>query len=471
MKKTMLILWSLLVVSCTSHVEELESVKSNLTASINVPDTTSNVTIQTVSNIAITFSEFGDIPSRTTKREIKDIESVNSESGEPLFYIVNYTNNQGFLVISATKDYYPILAFSEKGEFRINNAIKSGAKFWYEGHKNAIANSDSIPNEMKKQFRALWTNYNIQEEPLVASRNASEVYSLINRSISQWQSEGYLVYTLSDYKNTGEFQALPQNIQNSILQNAEIYTNLNYGNKHDISFILKKDVYNYKVGPLLQTTWGQENGYNAYVPYLYPVGCTAVSMGQIMRYHECPSSYNWDLMSNNSASTTTASLLYDIGEAVNTTYTPAGSGATTEAAFAAFKNIFGYSNIEMINHDAAQVENQLKLGYPVWMRGVDNNQGGHAWVCDGYQIIRPYAFIKLMTLEDCPSSYTPQTFTNPYTYPMESDLQTAYHMNWGWGDETPNYDGYFADPLVNPGNGNANFSSYRIDFINIYPTN
>ena len=46
MKKTMFILWSLLVVSCISHVEELVSVKSNLTASINVPDTTQHLSDQ-----------------------------------------------------------------------------------------------------------------------------------------------------------------------------------------------------------------------------------------------------------------------------------------------------------------------------------------------------------------------------------------------------------------------------------------
>ena len=28
---------------------------------------------------------------------------------------------------------------------------------------------------------------------------------------------------------------------------------------------------------------------------------------------------------------------------------------------------------------------QIKNNNPVYMRGVDVNNGGHAWVCDGYQ--------------------------------------------------------------------------------------
>lgn len=49
----------------------------------------------------------------------------DSISGLPLIYIVNMTNNNGYVIISANKKSTPILAFSETGHFNPQN--ESGA--------------------------------------------------------------------------------------------------------------------------------------------------------------------------------------------------------------------------------------------------------------------------------------------------------------------------------------------------------
>lgn len=44
----------------------------------------------------------------------------DSLSGKPLVYVVNYGHDNGFVVISASKNTHPILAFSDKGKFVFN---------------------------------------------------------------------------------------------------------------------------------------------------------------------------------------------------------------------------------------------------------------------------------------------------------------------------------------------------------------
>ena len=74
-----------------------------------------------------------------------------------------------------------------------------------------------------------------------------------------------------------------------------------------------------------------------------------------------------------------------------------------------------------------------------------------------------------MTLEQCPSSYEPTMFLNPYTTTIhESYTPSYYHMNWGW-DGTCN--GYYLDDnmVITPGNETYHFKYNREDFINIQP--
>lgn len=404
--------------------------------------------------------------SRSAKKNIYDIHVVNAENGTPLFYIVNYENEKGFVIISATKDYTPILAFSDVGNFDIAHVKETGVSMWLDEQKAFIASIDLLPDSIKMKYRAMWTDYNAHQEELslnTQSRSTEDVYRLIGNSVNQWISEGYTVYRLSEYKNTDEFRNLPQEVQAQLINLPLGYANPYYGGREEVSFVLKKKKESYTYGPLLQTTWGQKNGYNLYTPNQYPAGCVAVAMGQIMKYHQSPYSYNWSAMANDKATSETARLLADIGAAVYMNYAPDGSGSTITNAYNAFKNIYGYTYVKQINYSPEIVMEQIKKYYPVYMRGVDANQGGHAWVCDGYQtIINAFDYIKLMTLEDCPIGYEPQVFTNPYTYPNEPSPYTAFHMNWGWEG---NYDGYYTG--VNP--NNYNFSINREILIDLHP--
>ena len=470
MKKTALLFCISTFVACTSQEDlqlcETDSPCENQLAYITIPDTSRIVTIQTVENIARSFPLTAAGSRYSEEREILSVEAVNDEDGAALFYVVNYKDNRGFLVVSATKDYAPILAYSESGRFCMDRTDETGVSLWLKEQKAAIASVDQLPDSVKLHARSLWTDYNTHREELKPqSRSREDVVKLISSSVNQWESEGYIVYRLSEYKYTDEFNNLPQEVRTHLLELPLGYANPNYGGREQVSFVLKRnDQETHSYGPLLQTFWGQKRKYNQYTPNNYFVGCVAVAMGQIMKYHQYPTSYDWGAMENSEATPTTAQLLADIGTAVGMEYSSLGSSSNIDKACDAFNNVFGYTKAQVVNHESGSVKQQIEKNLPVYMRGKSKGDG-HAWVCDGYvETISYGGCLKLMTLEDCPEDYEPQMFLNPYTYDdtSKSPVVVYWHMNWGWYG---NNDGYYVTPEVK----GYDFTNKRKNIINIYP--
>lgn len=51
------------------------------------------------------------------EREIKEIVPINGEDGEAAMYVVNYADKKGWVVVSASTDYAPILAHGKVGYY------------------------------------------------------------------------------------------------------------------------------------------------------------------------------------------------------------------------------------------------------------------------------------------------------------------------------------------------------------------
>lgn len=454
-------------------VEKKQTEQTTLLALQAKIDLSQKVTEQTVENVANFFSK-KKFASRSADREIKDICAINDSIGNPFCYVVNYGNSSGFIIVSATKDYNPILAYSETGSFDVDKINTSGTSVWLNEQSHYLSLASELPDSIKSKFRAMWTQYETQDLAPGVSRSESDVYNLISRSINEWTNQGYTVYRLSEYKLTDEFNNLPSDVKETLLYLPSGYANPNYGGSENVSFVLKKDVgiYNY-VGPLLSTTWGQELGYNSYIPGNKATGCVAVAMAQIMKYHQYPTTdFAWNFMMEDSPTTETAQLMADI-------YVKVGedSGSNINKAKNAFVNSYHYS-ASVIDHNASSVRNELDNGRPVYMRGFNDTDlfgilldEGHAWVCDGYSNSDVMYEYKLMTLEQCPSDYEPTIFLNPYTTVIhESYSPTYYHMNWGWyGICNGNY--LDDNMTVNPDGNSYHFKHSRKDIINIQPEN
>ncbi len=216
------------------------------------------------------------------------------------------------------------------------------------------------------------------------------------------------------------------------------------------------------VQPLLKSQWSQSDPYYRQTPtydakgyYHCVTGCVATAMAQVMYYHKYPTkgksshSYSWvcddpvgqsATLSANFGNTTydwanmtdtykfqsytttqanaVATLMYHCGVAVDMNYGQNGSGAQTQKVPAALKNYFGYdANYQRIRKDMYSPDSlnsiiaaELKGKRPVLVSG-SNEQGGHAFVCDG------------------------------------SDGSGYFHINWGWAGSN---DGYYLLSLLTP---------------------
>ena len=251
------------------------------------------------------------------------------------------------------------------------------------------------------------------------------------------------------------------------------------------------------VSPLLSTTWSQEEPYNNLCPGTGSnktiVGCVATAMAQLMKYYNWPTTgtgsysylcndgtynygtlsanfgattYDWNNMLNSypSASSGTtaqqnavATLMYHCGVAVNMHYTPTFSGAyTTDVEIAnspypnyptaekALKTYFDYSSSLIGRAKASYTDAQwismlksdLDNAHPLIYDGTDQNeQGGHCFVCDGY------------------------------------DNSNNFHFNWGWNGW---YDGYYALSNMTPvpggsGGGNYDYSYHQTAIFGAVP--
>lgn len=313
-----------------------------------------------------------------------------SYKGQAEYYIYNIYPAGGFVIVSADDAAYPIIGYSSEGYYRPDN-ISPEFSFWMKRYKTQIAS--------------------IRQHNIKATANIQ----------NEWKA----------YKNN-----LPLQSGKSMRSS---------------------------VGPLVKTIWAQAPYYNASCPVTVVdgvdsndvAGCVATAMAQIMKYWAYPphgissnsyslspygvlyanfdtTHYNWAAMPNNVTrnNSEVATLMYDCGVSVDMEYTVDNSGAYVAngdvpshiSAQSAFSQYFGYSGSSMqavyeSNYSYANwvslIENELNSNRPVLYSG-SGDDGGHAWVCDGY------------------NSATDQ-----------------FHMNWGWAGYE---DGYYSLNSLNPDN-------------------
>lgn len=285
------------------------------------------------------------------------------------YYVFNYASDAGYVIIAADDQVAPVLGYVDNGNFDINN-IPDNMRAWLEGYQGEL-------------------NY--------------------IRSHSQ----------------------VPRPAQ----------------------------TLNSSVAPLLSTLWNQSEPYNNQCP-TYTVynttltavtGCVATATAQIMNYHKWPNTgtgshsyinnvggqgnqtisrnfahaYNWDLMLNNYTTSSptaninaVATLMADVGCALEMNYMHGQSGAPTYAVPTALKTYFGYdADMTIISRNAFSVNEwesilraELDARRPIYYSG-SAVAGAHAFVLDGY------------------------------------NSEGMFHINWGWGGSS---DGYFVTTMLNP---------------------
>jgi len=304
-----------------------------------------------------------------------DLVSVASNRDATDYYVFNVSNGEGFVIVAADDRVKPILAYSTKGKYN--------------------------PREVSEGFRFTLDGFR-QEIQYVREHNLSATPDIV-----------------AEWRMVSENGSLNRGQQTRVV-----------------------------VSPLCQTIWNQNYPYNSQCPedpegnggYVY-AGCVATAMGQVLKFWEWPqqgtgshsyhpqgyaqqsanfgeTEYHFELMPLSLDSTNNeedwyyvAQLLHHLGISVDMQYSGSGSGAYSDDVPDALRNYFrytcdnhisnnnwwpgmGYSNEQWAN---MLKEGGLDEGIPLYYSGQDDNwQGGHAFVCDGY------------------------------------DENDYFHFNWGW---------------------------------------
>lgn len=229
---------------------------------------------------------------------------------------------------------------------------------------------------------------------------------------------------------------------------------IEWANEHGFKAAVDKESRNWApIAPLVKSRWDQGKPYYNECPEQNGsrcvTGCVATSMAQVMNYFKYPEvgtgriayntagqrvaldlskrNFDWSNMLDvytsgeytDEQASAVAYLMKCCGYSVQMNYTPQASGASGGIISNALVNNFKYDQdcITRLRDPYSSSEweqmvyDNLKNIGPVVINGASPLDGGHSFVCDGY------------------------------------DGKGYYHFNWGWGGVS---DGYFALDALNP---------------------
>ncbi len=287
---------------------------------------------------------------------------------EITYYIFDVNKDGGFIIISAEDEFSPVIAYSIKSEFKLEG-IPEHINGLYQEYSEKILFVRNNNIKASDQTKNDWEKYNVSVDEFIVSKN----------------SKGILL-TTADFNQSGGFDDWVPFNEEGIPPTGCVATAM--------AIIMK--YWNYPI---------QGTGSTSY--YEYPYGTLSANFGE--------SHYFWNLMDNdNSGNTFEAHLQYHCGVAVHMDYGLEGSGAYvgwgSNSALLALENYFNYKTTANFKEKSNYTDTQWKAlltteidaGRPMLYRGI-NDDGGHAWVCDGYN---------------------------------DSDL---FHYNFGWGGYNNGY--------------------------------
>lgn len=214
-------------------------------------------------NVALTFSSFGSPETRGgVNKTVKSVIPVE-EDEQTLLYGVNFED--GYLLISGTKNYYPILAEVEHGYFD-GAPTGTGADILLSEIKGNIKAVNANP-ELRVN-RSIWSQYEELENPERLPATRSGFDDVVNDSLYNWATEGWTVYTLANQPENMPDDLYAEFCDAAYDENGEDpnYDYLYY------TFILEKPISHVTTqGPLLQTSWAQGYPYNYTDPNAYHI--------------------------------------------------------------------------------------------------------------------------------------------------------------------------------------------------------
>lgn len=320
-----------------------------------------------------------------------------TRSSEATFYVFNYDRG-GFVVISADDRAYPILAYSPTGSFVVEN-MPAHIKWFFDCYSNEIENVRSSSISQSSEMAARWE-----------ALKAPQSIKLLNTAL--WGQD-------APFNNNCPLVDGKKAVSGCVATATSI-------------------IMYYHNWPLSQS--GTLPSYSYYTDY---------NNHRTQEGHNLASSYNWSVMKNSYSSTSSseansavATLLFDVGVMLQSSYNSADGKNTFGTA--AYGVDIAPMLIKYMSYDSSAVEifknsmsskewsalmrSEIDADRPVAYGGSGDN-GGHQFVLDGYG-------------------------TDDY-----------FHINWGWSGSD---NGLYRLEALEPYKG-TDFNQYQSAVVNIKP--
>ena len=296
---------------------------------------------------------------QTRSADFQLYHTVTSDNGVPCAYIFNQ-GNEGFVIVAATDNVRPILAYSGDGPFDVSNPY-NGAMYFLETYKNGIGNAIEQNKAATPEVAAMWES--LRNTGRLSNNRGHGVEPLVQ---TKWnQNSPYNLYapeTPGQGAPGGRCYAGCVATAMSQLMKYWDYPAQGEGS----------------------------HGYNCvgYGPTYYQYGYLFADFGA--------TTYQWDLMPNTLSNASTeqieavALLMYHCGVSVDMTYDYDGSGTYSDLVPGAMASYFDYDNCVKRSRNSyaldawlGMLKEEFDLGRPVYYSG-QSSSGGHAFVADGY---------------------------------------------------------------------------------------
>lgn len=439
------------------------------------------VSIEKAIDIASKFLNYRAFPNLASRSEgYKETDGlpivISDDNGNPAIYVINYKSG-GFVLVSATRNYYPILAFSDKGSFQVPREKESnGSTLWLNNTKKSITNCLTLNDSIKADIQALWNNYDMPTETSESRSTGSTpeaIQACWNRLYeleAQHAGEGWTFTTLENGESIFSGAGY-SNTYNELCFSAEF----NHSPLNCSVLGWRLSTLREEVGPFIATQWGQNAPFDNLMEGEKP-GCAAVAVAQVMKYYEHPQSMNlngytfsWNNIPINVVENSDQPWLMKLVSIAVNTHHVASYHYTTPFGLIDGLNSLLY-NVQRNNFSANETTEYLynnkkpiiMLGNSTnlsWIPGQSNLEyigNSHYWICDGALTLTPNILEYFTEWQP----YSNGTFVRGWNTAdnpgkLQSVTYVYYHMNWGWRG---NNDGWYGFNDVNSGNGNFEHS-------------
>lgn len=328
-----------------------------------------------------------------SKKEVIKIDAKtrgNSGINDTIIYVFNFENNEGFALVSASKNTEGLLAITEKG------------------HCDPSSRSNVCGFEI---FLDLAKEY-------VANSKSRDLIDYKDSVVSSYDYVGpYVTVKWGKYYPEGEF--CPNNIAGCVnIAMAQIMTKFQYPSSINLTYAGRD-----KSSQTLNWSAMKLHSAGHAVSYCSDT-TTHKSIGRLHR---------------------------QLGEMNHSSYNSDGTGTTSEYIIPTF-NILGYSYGNWSSYTGTSARNELNNGHVFLMLGTATPEGGHGWVFDGYMkktdvhyemINSGYGWVPTGEIHNVISYYNHMNwgwYGNNNGYFSENVYNTSQAISWDMSNNIYNLD-------------------------------